>query len=134
MRLSLAAHAVVDQAASDSVVNGVAPLIAACDKGDGDCVRLLLAAHAVVDKANSNGGTPLIAACNTGHGDCVKLLVHAGARTDLLSSFGTALDVAEARGHTVIARFLRSKRRAPAFRSRSVRQPSGQPSLPLRLC
>eukprot|EP00900_Chrysochromulina_parva_P018272 jgi/Chrpa1/26446/Chrysochromulina_OHIO_Genome00009405-RA len=110
VRLLLAAHAAVDQAAS----NGTTPLMAACHQGDGDCVQLLFAAHAAVDQANSNGVMPLLAACIKGNGDCVKLLVHAGARTDLRFAAGTVLDVAEARGHTVIARFLRSKRRAPA--------------------
>eukprot|EP00900_Chrysochromulina_parva_P003376 jgi/Chrpa1/13039/Chrysochromulina_OHIO_Genome00018498-RA len=112
-RLLLAAHAVVDQADS----NGKTPLIAACLKGDGDCVQLLLAAHAVIDQADRDGRTPLHHACNKGHGDIVKLLVHAGARTDLRSASraaGTALDVAEAQGHTVIARFLRSRGRASA--------------------
>jgi ankyrin repeat protein/serine/threonine protein kinase len=110
VQLLLAAHAAFDQADS----NGFTPLIAACVKGDGDCVGLLLAAHAVVDHADSNGITPLIVASDKGHGDIVKLLVHAGARTDLRSAFGTALDIADARGHTVIATFLRSRGRAPA--------------------
>jgi len=109
-QLLLAAHAAVDQADSD----GVTPLFAACIKGDGDCAKLLLNAHAAVDQADSNGGTPLMAACIKGHGDIVKLLVHAGARTDLRCAAGTALDLAEAQGHTVIARFLRSRGRAPA--------------------
>jgi len=102
----LAAHAVVDQAASD----GATPLYAACIKGHGDCVQLLLAAHAAVDQAASDGVTPLIAACLAGSIDIVKLLVHAGARTDFRSPNGTALDVAEAQGHTAIATFLRYRR------------------------
>ena len=110
VRRLLAVHAAVDQAAS----NGTTPLMAACHQGDGDCVQLLFAAHAAVDQANSNGVMPLLAACIKGNGDCVKLLVHAGARTDLRFAAGTVLDVAEARGHTVIARFLRSRGRAPA--------------------
>ncbi|KOO21430.1 serine threonine-protein phosphatase 6 regulatory ankyrin repeat subunit c-like protein [Chrysochromulina tobinii] len=113
VQLLLAAHAVVDQA--DRI--GATPLIAACVAGDGGCVKLLLAAHAAVDKAgiNVNGVTPLIAACDAGSMDIVKLLVHAGARIDLRTYDGlTALDLAEAQGHPAIARFLRSRRRAPA--------------------
>jgi len=110
VQMLLAAHAAVDHADR----NGLTPLIAACIKGDGGCVQMLLAAHAAVDQADRNGATPLIAACDKGHGDIVKVLVHAGARTDLRCSAATALDLAEARGHTAIATFLRSRRRAPA--------------------
>ena len=110
VQLLLDARAAVGQADS----NGATPLHAACTEGHGDCVRLLLAAKAAVDQAASDGVTSLHTACLEGHGDIVKLLVHAGARTDLQSAFGTALDVAEARGHTVIVRFLRSRRHAPA--------------------
>ena len=110
VQLLLDAHADVDKLTSD----GVTPLYAACINGHGGCVQLLLAAHAVVDQADINGTTPLINACTAGSMDIVKLLVHAGARIDLRSASGTALDVAEARGHKVIARFLRSRRRAPA--------------------
>ena len=113
VQLLLAAHAAVDQADSD----GVTPLFAACIKGHGGCVQLLLTAHAVVDQANFSGVTPLIAAiaavdqeAMSGSIDIVKLLVRAGARTDFRSPKGTALDVAEARGHTAIATFLRSRR------------------------
>ena len=110
VQLLLHAHADVDKSTSD----GVMPLYAACINGYGGCVQLLLAAHAVVDQADINGTTPLINACAAGAMDIVKLLVHAGARIDLRSASGTALDVAEVRGHTIIARFLRSRRRAPA--------------------
>ena len=105
VRLLLAAHAAVNQARRIDAT----PLYAACNKGHGDCVRLLLTAHAAVDQADRKGATPLIAACIGGHGDIVKLLVHAGARTDLRSAFGTALDLAEAHGHTIIATFLSSR-------------------------
>jgi interleukin-1 receptor-associated kinase 1 len=106
VQLLLAAHAVVNQAAFD----GRTPLYAACNKGDDGCVKLILAAHAAVDQADGNGATPLIAACIEGHYDCVKLLVQAGARTDVRSASGTALDIAESKGHTFIARSLRNVR------------------------
>jgi len=110
VQLLLAAHAAIDHADCD----GFTPLLAACNKGHGDCAQMLLTANASVNQADRKGATPLHAACNQGHGDIVKLLVHAGARTDLRCASGTALDVAEAGGHTIIARFLRSRRRAPA--------------------
>jgi interleukin-1 receptor-associated kinase 1 len=106
VQLLLAAHAVVNQAGFD----GRTPLHAACNKGDDGCVKLILAAHAAVDQADFNDATPLIAACIEGHYDCVKLLLQAGARTDVLSSSGTALYIAESKGHTFIARSLRSLR------------------------
>ena len=116
-QLLLAARAAVDQAEG----HGITSLNVACIKDHGDCAQLLLAAHAAIDRADSNGMTPLISACFAGSIDIVKLLVHAGARTDLRSVSGTALELAEARGHTVIARFLRSflrlyssSRRAPS--------------------
>ncbi|KOO24516.1 cortactin-binding protein 2, partial [Chrysochromulina tobinii] len=97
---------------------GATPLYAACNKGDGDCVRRLLAVHAAVDQAASNGTTPLMAACHQGDGDCVQLLFAAHAAVDQANSNGVmpllAACIKEARGHTVIARFLRSRGRAPA--------------------
>ena len=116
-QLLLDASAAVDQTGD----HGITPLNVACIKDHGDCAQLLLAANAAIDQADSNGMTPLISACFAGSIDIVKLLVRAGARTDFRSVSGTALELAEARGHTVIARFLRcflrsssSSRRVPA--------------------
>ncbi|KOO28809.1 cortactin-binding protein 2, partial [Chrysochromulina tobinii] len=67
---------------------GATPLYAACNKGDGDCVRRLLAVHAAVDQAASNGTTPLMAACHQGDGDCVQLLFAAHAAVDQANSNG----------------------------------------------
>ena len=114
VQLLLAAHAAVEQ----YDIGGATPLFAACIKGHGGCVQLMLTAHAAVDQANLSGVTPLIAAIAAvdqeamSSIDIVKLLVHAGARTAFRSPKGTALDVAEARGHTAIATFLRSRRYA----------------------
>ena len=59
-RLLLAAHAAVDQAVS----NVTTPLLAACNKGDGDCVQLLLAGgdvsqqHPSVEEPHANDKWP----------------------------------------------------------------------------
>ena len=71
-------------------------------------VVLLLSKGAALDLHDSFGGTALIVAAFQGNLSTVRRLLRAGARSDLVTKNGaTALEMAENKGHTAVAQFIR---------------------------
>ena len=96
-------------------IDGVIALMAAAVQGHEPCVKALLRAKAnteLIDK--KKGRTALMSAAGGGHEPCVKALLRAKANTELLDNDGfTALQHAEAKGHTATAQLLRQHAAPP---------------------
>ena len=83
------------------------PLIAACNNGSLDTVRLLLQHGAEVDLATTKGCTPLHFACHNGHEDVAKQLLSQGADPMKAARDGrTPVDFARGNGHEDIVKLL----------------------------
>lgn len=59
--------------------DGLTPLLAACDAGAAECVRLLLSARASTERAQPRGPSPLGVAAMRGHMEVAEALLEAGA-------------------------------------------------------
>lgn len=108
---------------------GTLALIAACDVGDADCVRVLTLAGCNAKEpfeaegvstfdATETGITPLIAAASGGHSGCIRECLLAGADpTSKTSTKRTALDAAKASGEHEAIRLMRE---APHTRAAAI--------------
>ena len=88
---------------------GRTALMAAAHRGQEACVRALLQHSANPDLQQSEkGGTALMIAASVGQEACAQALLIAKANTELLDNNGdSALQLAEAKGHTAIAKLFR---------------------------
>lgn len=59
--------------------DGLTALVAACEGGHNECVKLLLQRGATPGKSTKSGLTPVMAACYRGHSDCLRQCLAAGA-------------------------------------------------------
>ena len=88
--------------------NGVSPLWIAAVRGQHRIVEMLLAVGADVNASSDAGSTPLFIASSVGYIDVVSVLLRYGA--DRLrrcgSTYQTALEVAQRRGHAAVAQRL----------------------------
>lgn len=86
---------------------GRTPLMAACDLGNGNMVRLLLERKADANHKDRQGESPLMKAARIGAADVVKILIAAGADVNLTDYAGhTALWHAQDARHAPIARLI----------------------------
>jgi ankyrin repeat protein len=100
----LRARADLNKAKTD----GATPVFIACQNGHPHILDALLKARADPNKVTTDGASPLHVACDQGQQACVEALVAAGV--DLTSAFKgrTPMDMASARGHSVITSFLQA--------------------------
>ena len=76
------------------------PLIAAAERGRGECIRVLVGAGAPVEQADAGGNTALLCACAAGEPEGVQALLQVGARADHANLEGRdALCCAAVGGH-----------------------------------
>lgn len=86
---------------------GQTPLYGACEQAHVEVVLLLLAHQATIDYPANEGLTPLMAAAKAGSMDIVIALMEKGAKPGATAEDGsTAGELAEAMGHTVLAKYL----------------------------
>jgi tetratricopeptide (TPR) repeat protein len=103
--------------------NGHSPLHFTVTNRDEDMIRTLISLKANVNVATSQGYTPLMNAAFSGDLGIARLLVDAGADPNAVTKDKqqTAADIAAARGHEEVAKYLRdaAKRGAPTAASRA---------------
>lgn len=74
-------------------------------------LKLLLERGASPNAASVNGLTPLMEAARKGDRESAELLIRHGGDPDLVAEFGkSAIQLAEAQGHSALARFLEENR------------------------
>ncbi len=105
------------------------PLEAAVVEGHVEVAKALIEASADVNRPVEDSFTPLMTAAATGSIKLVRLLLQAGARPRAKNDLGdTAISLAEAEGHDVIARSLRQWRR-PKISTVSTIEPRETPPM-----
>jgi ankyrin repeat protein len=113
LRIIMEAGAAIDA----KTHNDNTPLLLASGAGHAACVRELLKAGAGVEVRNRNGCTPLLWAARGGCSDVIEALLDFGADFGARDVDGkTAVELAEARGHTACAALIRRASRAAGAR------------------